>query len=163
MRTCAFLKTFFFFFFSPFLLTFSRNWLTLIGTGYACLCVMKINGSTLHAALLQSFQPRYTTTVWALCMVHKNSTWSCLKAQISEKVLALTRDSEGCGCWSGWYFLCAAEVWGVCFVAGENRLLFSEILSVECHKMVSGTGFPFAFSLFCLQGLRTEHSAKRSL
>lgn len=33
----------------------------------------------------------------------------------------------------------------------------------QCHNMVSGTDFQFAFSLVCLQGLRAEHSAKNPL
>ena len=47
---------------------------------------------------------------------------------------------------------------------GESTLLFFlGLFPMECHKMVSGTGFLFAFSLVCLQGLRAEHSVKNPL
>ena len=59
------------------------------------------------------------------------------------------------------FVLLKSEVFA--FVTGESRLVFSETLSMECHKMVSGTDFPFAFSLACLQGLGAQHSAKNPL
>lgn len=46
-------------------------------------------------------------------------------------------------------------------MVGESRLVFSGTLPVECHKMLLGADFPFASSLVCLQGFRTEHRANK--
>lgn len=161
MRTSTFLTHL------HFLLTFlEAGWKSLIQVLPAFLCHENKLQHIVRAAYCNPFnKERYTPTVWALCMVHKNSTWSCLEAQISETVLALTKDSESFGPWPLIWMILPLCCWSPrCLLCGwgEQIALFWA-LSVECHKMVSGTDFPFAFSLVCLQRLGAEHSAKNPL
>lgn len=113
---------------------------------------------TVRAAYCIPFNKEtYDPPIWALCMVHKNSTWNCLEGQESETVLALTKDSKNFGLWPLIWVILPLCCWSLrCLLCGwgEPIALFWDLLNGMSQWSRQQTSrLPFPLSVYKGSGL----------